>query len=136
MKWLTPSSCLSDPASGWLQYRSALSKRLAMHIRWNRNWNKKGDFIYAILSESRKIDGKFRYTTIKYLGGISENHPCPYRRMRFWKTVEKKMSEVELSPEMLEKVIISLEKRIPKPSDDDLEKGTLYSLDTVNLKRR
>lgn len=93
-----------------------------MHIRWNRNWTKKGDYIYAILAENHKVDGKVRLKTIKYLGGVRENHPSPCRRMIFWETVEKKLSDVEVSPETMEKIIISMKKRVPKPSDDDLER--------------
>lgn len=93
-----------------------------MHIRWNKNWTNKGDYIYAILAENREVEGKIRPKTIKYLGGLRENHPSPYRRIRFWEKVEKNLSELELPPETMEKIIISLEKRVPKPSDDDLEK--------------
>lgn len=53
---------------------------IAMYIRWNKNWAKKGDYIYAILAENRALDGKIRPKTIKCLGGIRKNHPSPYRR--------------------------------------------------------
>ena len=65
-----------------------------MYVRWNRKKRTKkiewvmneGDYIYAVLVETRRIDGKPRQKTIKYLGGIGENNPNVYGRMRFWES--------------------------------------------------
>ncbi|MFZ3055708.1 MAG: hypothetical protein WA098_03035, partial [Smithella sp.] len=62
----------------------------------------------AILAENREVEGKIRPKTIKYPGGLRENHPSSYRRIRFWEKVEKNLSELELPPEMMEKIIIRL----------------------------
>lgn len=98
-----------------------------MYIRWNRKkrikkieWvMKEGDYIYAVLVENIRIDGKPRQKTIKYLSGIGENNPSVYSRMMFWEKAEKNLASLNLAPDVQEKILASLRERVPKPSDEE-----------------
>ncbi len=101
-----------------------------MYIRWKRKkrtkeiaWMiKEGDYIYAVLVEARRIDGKPRQKTVKYLGGIREKNQDIYGQMTFWDKAEKELASLNLDPAARNKIIVSLEKVVPKPSQDDLIK--------------
>jgi hypothetical protein len=99
-----------------------------MYVRWNRRkrikkieWvMKEGDYMYAVLVETHRIDGKPRQKTIKYLGGVGENNPSAFRRMRFWEKAEKELASLNLDPAARDKIIAILGKKVPKPSEDDV----------------
>jgi hypothetical protein len=99
-----------------------------MYIRGNRKrrlkegWREKeGDYIYAALVETHRINGKPRQKVIKYLGGIGEDALLHvYLRKCFWDTVEKNLSALELTTEKKNKIVASLEKTVPKPTDADI----------------
>lgn len=82
---------------------------------------KEGDYIYAVLVETHRVDGKPRQKVIKYLGGIGEDALSHvYLRKFFWDTVEKNLSGLELTTEEKNKIVTSLEKTVPKPTDADI----------------
>lgn len=95
-----------------------------MYVRWNRYKRATGneDYIYAVLVESHRVDGRPRQRTIKYLGGISENTPYASHRENFWKEAEKKINEIGLVPEAREKLTLKMKTVIPRPSEEDVEK--------------
>jgi ribosomal protein L32E len=101
-----------------------------MYVRWNRRkrikegWRKKkGDYLSAVLVESCRIDGKPRQKTIKHLGSIGEDRlDRVYDRKCFWDKAERNMDSLNLQPDNRHKVIVGLEKIVPKPSDADIAK--------------
>ena len=107
-----------------------------MYVRWNRRkrikegWRKKkGDYLSAVLVESCRIDGKPRQKTIKHLGSIGEDRlDRVYARKCFWDKAEKNMDLLDLHPDNRLKVIIGLEKIVPKPSDVDIAKDREESI--------
>jgi len=101
-----------------------------MFIRWNRRkrtktgWRRKeGDYLTAVLVESVRVNGSPRQKIIKCLGSIGEDALGKvYRRDNFWETVERNLSTLELTEEMKDKIIVSLKKTVPKPSDKEVKK--------------
>lgn len=104
-------------------------REVDMYVRWNRRkrtkkiaWvMKEGDYLYAVLVESIRIDGKPRQRTIAYLGGVGENNPGVYGRMRFWEQCERKLASLNLDAAVLEKIVTSLKTRVQKPSQDEFD---------------
>jgi hypothetical protein len=105
-------------------------RRILMYVRWNRRkrfkpgWREKeGDYLSAVLVKSSRIEGVPRQKVIKWLGSISEDSLQHISiRREFWVTVEKNLALVELSAEESHKVIASIGKVVPKPSEKELEK--------------
>ena len=101
-----------------------------MYVRWNKRkrfkigWRKKeGHYLSAVLVESRRIDGTPRQKIIKCLGSIGEeNLHRVFWRQGFWVTTEKNLAALGLSDENQQKIIASIEKVVPKPSADDLDR--------------
>ncbi len=107
-----------------------------MYIRWNRrkrkttSWQKKtGCYLTAIAVESHREDGSPRQKVIKCLGSIGEERlEKVYARKRFWETVEKKLHSISASDGDKERIISSIEKVVPKPSTDEIEKDHQESI--------
>ena len=99
-----------------------------MYIRWNRTKRSKdylqkfGDLLSAVLVESIRIDRKPRQKVIKYLGGVDEKPLYITPIFSFWRTVDSKLDELNLAPAVRKKIVNSIEKRIPRPSNEDYEK--------------
>jgi RNA binding exosome subunit len=101
-----------------------------MYVRWNKRkrfkigWRKKeGHYLSAVLVESHRVDGTPRQKIIKCLGSIGEeNLHRVFRRQSFWATTEKSLAELGLSTEDQQKIIASIEKVVPKPSEDDVDR--------------
>ena len=103
-----------------------------MFVRWNRRkrsgmmpgWKPKADAVYAVLVESIRINGKPRQRTIKYLGYIvTDRINSPFPAKEFWASAEKGLSELDLSPEVRDKIIADLKKVVPIPTKKDVEKA-------------
>lgn len=111
-----------------------------MYIRWNRRKRKKtgwraraGDYMTAVLVKSVRVDGNPRQKVIKTLGSIGENDLNKvFRRRSFWETSERNLSKLTLSDEMLDKIISSLKKVVPKPTDEEVKKDMEESIRTLN----
>jgi len=96
-----------------------------MFVRWKKRkrFDKRlnrqlPDYLYAVLVESIRIDGKPRQKTIKYLGSIFSNLVnAPFRMSRFWVEAEKNLSELDLSPADREKITNDIKKVVPLPPE-------------------
>jgi RNA binding exosome subunit len=101
-----------------------------MYVRWNKRkrfkigWRKKeGHYLSAILVESHRVDGAPRQKIIKFLGSIGEeNLHRVFWCQDFWVTAEKNLAALGLSAEDQQKIIAIIEKVVPKPSEDDLNR--------------
>ena len=101
-----------------------------MFVRWNKRkrfdkWKKpQADAISAVLVESQRVDGNPRQKTIKYLGSIRSDRVNVVGWARgFWKSAEKNLSTLDLSPEVRDKIITDLNKVVLRPSDEDVAKA-------------
>ena len=101
-----------------------------MYVRWNKRkrfksgWRKKeGHYLSAVLVESHRVNGTPRQKIIKFLGSIGEEslHRV-FRCQDFWAAAEKNLASLGLSAEDQQKIIASIEKVVPKPSEDDLNR--------------
>jgi hypothetical protein len=105
-----------------------IGKVTDMYVRWNkkeRGWGRrKNDFLYAVLVESRRIDGKPRQKIIAYLASIEEKDikKDPFRREIFWKAVTKNIESLSLSPEIREKIEESIMQRVSRPTENELKR--------------
>jgi len=98
-----------------------------MYVRWNRKkrtkditWVKEeGDFLYAVLVENTRIDGKPRQKSIKYLGGIGERQNT-YTQIRFWEHADQNLSAIYLDGSTRNKIIDKLKEKVPRPSEEEL----------------
>lgn len=101
-----------------------------MYVRWNKRkrfkigWRKKeGHYLSAVLVESHRVNGTPRQKIIKFLGSIGEENLHRVSRCQdFWTTAEKNLASLGLSAEDQQKIIASIEKVVPKPSEDDLNR--------------
>src|SRR6266581_4939668 len=83
---------------------------------------KLGALLIATLVESTRIHGQPRQKQIAYLGSIRERHiDKPLAVERFYQKVQERLGLLDLDTEQREKVIISLQVRVPLPSQELLE---------------
>jgi hypothetical protein len=64
-----------------------------------------------------RINGKPRQKVIRYLGHIRESHLMkPASRMIFWSDVKRKLKDLPLATETLDKVISKLSRDVAQPT--------------------
>lgn len=79
----------------------------------------------AVLVESRRIDGKPRQRHIAHIASIREVDlepgAKPQWRIAFWKRVDAKLSELDLTIDQVKRVRESIAQKVPLPTDDESE---------------
>jgi hypothetical protein len=107
-----------------------------MYIRWNRRkrtktgWRKKpGCYLTAVAVENHRVNGSPRQRVIKSIGSIGEERLGKiYDRKKFWETVERNLHSISISDGDKEKIISSIAKVVPKPSEDEIERDLQESI--------
>ena len=77
----------------------------------------------AYLVESKRINGKPRQRTT-YLACIQYWHiEQPWRRLEFWKKVEKNIAPLNPTPDLIAMVKTKLQERVPIPAKQQIEEA-------------
>lgn len=93
-----------------------------MFIRWGKHFLKKDSSLYVALLKSVRVNGQPRQVYIAYLGSIRESRiPSVPRRLSFWDNIELKMDALSLKPEEKESIKRELNKKVPRPTPQEIE---------------
>lgn len=77
---------------------------------------------YAILVESRRVDGKPRQRVIAHLGGIHrEDLDNPREQYYFWRQVHKRLLGLNIPADVRDRIDETLIKTVPYPSRESIQ---------------
>lgn len=104
-----------------------------MFIRWKRRKKKKfgrygaprargekGDSLYCVLVESKRLNGSPRQKTICYLGSVDEGDRerlCV--RVNFWDRLLRCLDQLQIDPAERTKIEASIERVVSRASEDE-----------------
>jgi hypothetical protein len=84
-----------------------------MFIRWITRSNRKGEYIFCYLSETKWIEGKPKNKTLAALGSISEKPTKPEREV-FWMQLDTGLSKLKLSYSERTKIEAAVAAKVPR----------------------
>jgi hypothetical protein len=91
-----------------------------MHLRWQSRRLKRtdGDTSWSpIIVESRRINGKPTQRYVAYLGGYVESESALLaRRIEFWGAVDRRLHQLNLSPDDHKKIEAAITLKIRRPT--------------------
>jgi integrase/recombinase XerD len=120
--------CLEQGASNFLHYEDE-KRSSSMFARWKRRQLKRaesaggvaGRVLYAVLVSAIRVRGKPRQKVVLYLGAIRESQAQETEgRMNFWLTVERKVKNLKMEDGLYKKIIDTLSKVVPLPTEREL----------------
>jgi hypothetical protein len=100
-----------------------------MFVRWKRrpakrvkSWSPPNEQAwYAVLVESRRVDGKPRQRAVRHLGSIREgDFSMPMTVDRFWKHVDAELAAVGVTGAVLEAAESKVASVVPRPDPEAL----------------
>jgi hypothetical protein len=98
-----------------------------MFVRWKirtlrkPHWAQPDQAFYAVLAESRRVNGRPRQKIVKYLSSIREQEMrSPIYATKFWRQVESALASLVLDPATRQKVETALSRRVARPTHAEL----------------
>jgi hypothetical protein len=93
-------------------------KERYMFVRWKSRKLKKnpGYSFYAVLLSGERKDGKVFHNFYRYLGAFREHQMDIAHRLRFWKSITRKLDELNLTRDLRHKIEIKLAGKVPPPT--------------------
>ena len=107
-----------------------------MYIRWKKKYRKKRWHdntsrytLSAVLVESMREYGKVKQKFILHLASIrGERIEISIHRSIFWRKVSQKLKNLDLSKEDISPIIVSLQKVVPIPNEEDSSIERAYEI--------
>ncbi len=108
-----------------------------MYVRWQLRPRKRrggSPLLVAVLVESRRVDGRPRQRTVRYLGGIIEKFIGKNARHheRFWRKVDARLDELALDPVTRANIEASVAARVPRITN---ENQTVFAAEAARVRR-